>query len=65
MEEQIKTQRKKLLISFSGCTKDDNGKRDKNHSTDRISIYKGTYSLSPFIFILPCWLLTALGQSGN
>ncbi|WP_342265149.1 hypothetical protein [Cardinium endosymbiont of Philonthus spinipes] len=48
MEEQIKTQRKKLLISFSGCTKDDNGKRDKSNSTDRISIYKGTYGKSNY-----------------
>ena len=45
MAEQIKTQREKLLISFSGCTKDDTDKRDKNNSTDRIGIYKGTYGM--------------------
>ncbi|WP_342265132.1 hypothetical protein [Cardinium endosymbiont of Philonthus spinipes] len=45
MEEQIKIQRKKLLISFSGCTKQgDKGEGDKkDNSSDRVNINKGIY----------------------
>ncbi|WP_342265130.1 hypothetical protein [Cardinium endosymbiont of Philonthus spinipes] len=46
MEEQIEIQRKKLLISFSGCTKDDTDKTDKSNSTDRVGTGQGTYGIS-------------------
>ena len=46
MEQQIKNQRKKLVISFSGCPKDD--KVDKRNSTDRIGMYKGFYGMRSY-----------------
>ena len=45
MEQPIKNQRKKLVISFSGCSKDDKDKRDKTNSTDRIGMYKALYGM--------------------
>lgn len=48
MEKQIKTQREKLVISFSGCTKKDEGNDKKDNSSDRINTTKGAYGMRSY-----------------